>query len=205
MNQEYANYKNIFRTPPCAANSFFVSFEGIEGAGKSTQVTKMSEYWNSQGFTVKIWREPGGTDFGEKLRQAILNRTRPLHPLAEAHLFASARAELLYEEVLPWLEKPNTLVVLDRYIDSSLAYQGVAGGLGVDTILSLHAHYPLYFVPHLTFYLQISPEVSYSRQLKRQQEKGMVADYFERRPLEFYEQLVKGLDESARLFPTRVL
>lgn len=103
-------------------NSLLLSFEGIEGSGKSTQIKKLSEYLSSQGKKVYCFREPGGTTFGEKLRSAILNSETSIDPIAEAHLFASARAQLLAQEILPKLKQDNTVIILDRYIDSSIAY-----------------------------------------------------------------------------------
>ncbi|MBF0206109.1 MAG: dTMP kinase [Oligoflexia bacterium] len=203
-----------FVHPPVASNTFFVSLEGIEGAGKSTQVKGLVEYWSDPkhgNYRVITLREPGGTDFGEALRRAILNQQTPLTPLAEAYLFASARAQLLVEKILPALLMPNTIVLLDRYIDSSLSYQGEGSGLGIDNILKIHSIYPLYFIPHITFYLQITPELSFERQLLRQQKSTTIpttgsgtSDYFERQSVTFYRKLAQGMTKSVELFPERI-
>jgi hypothetical protein len=118
---------NSFRSP-AFPGSYFLSFEGIEGAGKSTQIIKVKEYLEQNHFRVLILREPGGTPFGEKLRQAILETKNEITPLAEAHLFAASRAQLLTEVILKELAEPNTVVICDRYIDSSLVYQGHSRG-----------------------------------------------------------------------------
>jgi len=189
-----------FRSPEFPG-SFFISFEGIEGAGKSTQIARLKDYLEKKNFRVLILREPGGTFFGERLREAILNAKTELHPLAEAHLFASSRTQLLSEVTLKELNTPNTVVIYDRYIDSSLAYQGVARGLGAREILEIHGQFPLTLVPHLTFYLRITPETSEKRQKIRNAPK----DYFESRGMKFYEALVEGYDLASSLFKERIL
>jgi dTMP kinase len=186
--------------PPAFPGSFFLSFEGIEGAGKSTQIVRIKEYLETQGFRVLILREPGGTPFGEKLRQAILNSKTELEPIAEAYLFASSRSQLLTEVTLKELNTPGTIVIYDRYIDSSIAYQGMARGLGVDTVLQIHNVFPLNLMPHKSFYLKISADTSMGRQTMRNAPK----DYFESRGKDFYEKLIQGYDISLDLFPERI-
>ncbi len=146
-------------------------------------------------------REPGGTAFGEKLREAILGSDTPLHPLAECHLFLASRAQLLKEKILPFLLAPRSVVILDRYIDSTMAYQGKARGLGFETILELHRHDPLNLLPHRTYLLDITLETSIERQKSRGQQK----DYFEAETNEFYTNLIDGYDEMAQLFNERIL
>lgn len=182
------------------SNSLFLSFEGIEGSGKSTQIKYLKEYLEGRGHSVLLLREPGGSKFGEKLRSAILDSSEPISPLAEAHLFASSRAQLLAEKVLPFLEKDKSVVLLDRYLDSSIAYQGVARGLGIKTILDLHAHAPLNTAPNKTFYLKIDLETSELRQKIRGNEK----DYFEKENHAFYSQLISGYDQSSEIFKERI-
>ena len=185
-----------FKTP---AQGIFISFEGIEGCGKSTQLKNLEQYLaKNKELKYSLVREPGSTVFGEHLRQAILQSTEPLHPLAEAYLFATARAQLLAQTILPALARQE-IVIADRYLDSSLAYQGMARHLGLATILAIHQYEPLCTLPHLTFYLRISPEVSQERQRQRAQQ----ADYFEQQPLAFYQSLVEGYDQVAAACPQR--
>ncbi len=181
-------------------NSFLLSFEGIEGSGKSTQIKKLTSIIQNSNYEVSYFREPGGTKFGEKLRTAILESDSPINPLAEANLFAASRAQLLDQVVLPLLSKPNQVVILDRFIDSSLAYQGQARGLGADCILDLHKRAPLNTTPHCTFYLKIDSKTSLERQSLRGEDK----DYFERENIDFYNKLIKGYDQAAQLFPQRI-
>lgn len=191
---------NSFRAP-AFPGSFFLSFEGIEGAGKSTQIIKLKNYLESKNFRVLVLREPGGTPFGEKMRQAILETKTEITPLAEAHLFASSRAQLLTEVILKELSVPNTVIICDRYLDSSLVYQGHSRGLGVAEVLNIHNAFPLNLVPHLTFYLRINVETSEKRQKMRNAPK----DYFESKGVEFYKKLVVGYDLVAELFPHRIM
>jgi dTMP kinase len=191
---------NSFRAP-AFPGSFFLSFEGIEGAGKSTQILRLKKYLEDNNFRVLVLREPGGTQFGEKMRQAILETKNEIAPLAEAYLFASSRVQLLNEVILKELAVPNTIIICDRYIDSSLVYQGHSRGLGVAEVLSIHNIFPLNLVPHLTFYLRIDAETSENRQKIRNAPK----DYFESRGLDFYKKLVVGYDLMAEYFPHRIL
>ena len=186
---------------PDYANSLFLSFEGIEGAGKSTQILRVKKYLEEKKFRVVVARGPGGTAFGEKLRQTILEAPETIDPLAQAYLFVSDRAQLLQEVILKELAKPNTVVICDRYIDSTLAYQGVAEGLGPSTILQMHRPHPLNMMPHRTFYLKISTETSRRRQDIRDNTK----DYFESKESSFHRTLVEGYNTAAGLFPNRIV
>lgn len=191
---------NSFRAP-AFPGSYFISFEGIEGAGKSTQIVKLKNYLELKDYRVIVLREPGGTPFGEKMRQAILETKTEITPLAEAHLFASSRAQLLSEVILKELSVPNTVVICDRYIDSSMAYQGHSRGLGIVNVLDIHNAFPLNLVPHLTFYLRIDVETSELRQKIRNAPK----DYFESKGVEFYKKLIIGYDTVSELFPNRIM
>ena len=117
-----------------------ISFEEIEGSRKSTESQLLHEYFEASGSSVLLVREPGSSEFGEKLRSAILESDSEIAPLAEAHLFASSRAQLLSQKILPHLEKENAVVLIDRYLDSSIDYQASARGLGLQTILDIHSH-----------------------------------------------------------------
>ncbi|MFZ4713660.1 MAG: dTMP kinase [Bacteriovoracaceae bacterium] len=183
-----------------SVGSYFLSFEGIEGSGKSTQIKNLECYFQSLGFDVLVLREPGGSAFGEKLREALLTSTVALHPMAEAFCFASSRTQLLSEKVLPHLKKEKTVVILDRYMDSSIAYQGIARGLGFETIVKLHDYAPLNQRPDLTLYLKIDLETSQVRQKIRGNEK----DYFEKENHLFYQKLIQGYDQCALAFPERI-
>jgi dTMP kinase len=192
--------KKIYRTPE-TPGSTFISFEGVEGSGKTTQIELVRSFLEQKGMRVLSLREPGGTAFGEKLREAILQHKYSLHPLAECHLFLASRAQLLREKILPFLLVPNSVVILDRYIDSTLAYQGKGRGLGYQTVLELHQHDPLNLLPHRTYFLDISLELSHERQNKRGNEK----DYFESEKNDFHQKLIDSYRELSTLFPERIL
>lgn len=201
MNTQALNHiKSQYRNPE-TPGSYFLSLEGIEGSGKTTQIKEIEQFCSSKGYRVLTLREPGGTIFGEKLREAILKSESPLHPLAECHLFLASRAQLLKEKILPFLLRPKSVVILDRYIDSTLAYQGKARRLGYETVLTLHQHDPLNLLPHRTFFLDISLQTSMDRQAARGNEK----DYFETEKQEFYQNLIDGYRELSEIFPERIM
>ena len=188
-------------TSPNTQDSFFISFEGIEGSGKTTQIKFLYDELTSRGYEVHLFREPGGTTFGEKLRSAILESEEKVFPMAEACLFASSRAQLLDSKILPLLAKPKQIVIVDRYLDSSLAYQGIARGLGFETILNLHQEAPLNTLPHLSIYLRIDLETS----MQRQSQRGSSKDYFEKENQRFYQDLIMGYDKASEIFKERFL
>ena len=188
---------NSFEQPE---NNNLISFEGIDGCGKSTQIELLKTYLDKNDYNVLCLREPGGTKFGEKLRQAILESTEKLSPSAEAFLFASSRAQLLEELVLPFISKSRrNICILDRYIHSSLAYQGFARSLGTEKIINIHNTYPLNVIPNITFYLDITVKTSTKRQENRNQKK----DYFEKEKLKFFEKLIDGYNASENLIPNK--
>lgn len=200
MTNSFASLKSLYRSP-VTPGSTFISLEGIEGSGKSTQIKEIELWAQKKGLRVLSLREPGGTLFGERLRKAILESETPLHPLAECHLFLASRAQLLNEKILPFLLEPGSLVILDRYIDSTLSYQGKARKLGYETILTLHQHDPLNLLPHRTYFLDIGLKTSMERQRARGQQK----DYFEQEKSHFYQELLDGYRELSGLFSDRIL
>jgi len=180
--------------------SLFISLEGIEGSGKSSQINFIKSELEKKGYEVLTLREPGGTTFGENLRQAILEQKSKLHPLAEMHLFLASRTQLLHEKILPFLSQPKTAILIDRYLDSSLVYQGVARHLGINFVLEQHQVAPLNNFPTRTYYLKISLETSKKRQAIRNNKK----DYFELELDQFHEKLIRGFNEVSELFSSRI-
>jgi dTMP kinase len=139
----------------------FVSFEGADGSGKSTQAELLRDALAAEGREVVLTREPGGTELGERARELVLNGPH-MGAWAEAALYAASRAEHVEAVIRPALER-GAVVVCDRYIDSSLAYQGVARGLGIEPVLELNRTVADGLLPDVTFLLLLDPEVAAGR------------------------------------------
>lgn len=141
----------------------FVTIEGPEGSGKSSVTKKVTEMLEKEGYHVVLTREPGGTPIAEEIRNVILDKKNTnMDPMTEALLYAAARRQHLVEKVWP-LSKEGKIVISDRFIDSSLAYQGGARGLGIDKILSLNMYATDGYFPDLTLLFDIEPEIGLKR------------------------------------------
>jgi dTMP kinase len=152
------------KRPP--SGGLFVAFEGVEGSGKGTQIALAEQWLEAQGVQVLVTREPGGTDVGEELRRILLDhQTGHLEPRTEALLFAAARAQLVTTVIRPALAE-GKVVIADRYIDSSLAYQGSARGLGEQDILTLNVWATQGLFPDLVLLLHLEPEAGLLRSLE---------------------------------------
>ncbi|PLT27774.1 dTMP kinase [Peribacillus deserti] len=139
-------------------HGMFITFEGPEGAGKTTVLAMLQEYLEEQGFQVLLTREPGGIPIAEQIREVILSTSNTeMDPRTEALLYAAARRQHLVEKVIPALEK-GSMVLCDRFIDSSLAYQGYARGLGIDEVSTINEFAIEGLWPDATFYFDIEPE-----------------------------------------------
>jgi dTMP kinase len=174
----------------------FVTFEGLDGSGKSTQARLLAEALAADGRGVVATREPGGTEVGELIRELILSPRR-IAPWAEAALFAAARAQLVDEVIEPALARGDD-VVCDRYLDSSLAYQGIARGLGVDRVLELNMNAIRGILPDRTYLLLVDPEES-ARRL------GEPGDRIEGESSDFRVRVDEAYRELAAAFPQRIV
>jgi dTMP kinase len=172
-----------------------VTFEGVDGSGKSTQAALAAERLAEGGREVVLTREPGGTAFGERVRELLLDGPE-MTAWAEASLFAAARAELAERVIRPALAR-GAVVVSDRYLDSSLAYQGVARGLGIDRVLELNAAVAD-LLPERTFVLLVDEETSAAR-------LGDRPDRLEREGASFRAAVAAGYREVAERFPERIV
>jgi dTMP kinase len=149
------------KRPP--ATGSFIAFEGVEGAGKGTQIAMVEQYLREAGVPVLVTREPGGTKVGERIREVLLDqRTGSIDARAEAMLFAAARAQTVATVIRPALAE-GKVVIADRYVDSSLAYQGSGRGLGEPDVLTLNVWATQGLFPDLVILLHIEPEVGLAR------------------------------------------
>ncbi|QKW50861.1 dTMP kinase [Streptomyces buecherae] len=181
-----------------AANGFFIAFEGGDGAGKSTQVTAIAEWIRSKGHEVVVTREPGATAIGKRLRSILLDvASAGLSHRAEALLYAADRAEHVDSVVRPALER-GAVVISDRYIDSSVAYQGAGRDLSPTEIARISRWATDGLVPHLTVLLDVSPEAARERFTE-------APDRLESEPAEFHQRVRAGFLTLAAAAPARYL
>ena len=178
----------------------FITFEGCEGSGKSTQIRLLSEKLKERGVDFIVTREPGGSDIAEQIRKIILNpQNTAMCDECEALLYAAARAQHLNEKVKPELEK-GALVLCDRFVDSSLAYQGYARGLGFDFIKEINSFALKDFRPDLTLFLNISPKAAFER--KHGADEG---DRMEQLGLAFHRKVYEGYLKLSEMYPERIV
>ncbi len=164
---------------------FFFVFEGIDGAGKSTQAGLLLSHLLRRGYEVEVYREPGGTFLGERLRELLLSPAyTDLEPSAEALLYAGARAQLVATKIRPAMVA-GRVVINDRFGDSTLAYQGFGRGLSLDLLFHVNHLATGGLMPHLTFLLDIPPEFARKR-LKRD------ADRLEQETISFFQRVREG-------------
>jgi dTMP kinase len=174
----------------------FISFEGLDGCGKTTQVELLEAYLETRDFEVVATREPGGTELGETLRQIVLHGDK-ISPWAEVAIFAAARAELVDQVIEPALGR-GAIVISDRFVDSSLVYQGVARGLGIENVLQLNLHATQGLLPQRTFLLLVDEKLSEAR-------VGEERDRMERESVEFRRLVGDGYRRLAEMFPERIV
>ena len=178
----------------------FITFEGCEGVGKSRQIHMLEEYLKINDIQYFLTREPGGTGVSEQIRSVILDgRNTTMTDECEALLYAAARVQLLKEEISPRLNA-GELVLCDRYIDSSFAYQGYARGLGVDFVEKINDFAVKNFMPDYTVFLSLPPEQAFKR-------KGGVdkTDRVELSGREFHDKVYGGYLELAKKYPERFI
>jgi dTMP kinase len=177
----------------------FISLEGGEGAGKSTHSRRLASWLHEQEITVVATREPGGTPGADAIRALLLDDDVPLTAMAEAHLFAAARADHVENLIRPALEK-GQWIICDRFVDSSIVYQGIAGGLGASVVRGVNDTALGGCWPDLTLLLRTGAQVGAERALARDGEEN---DRFSTRDLTFHEAVAGGFELVAAAEPER--
>jgi len=172
----------------------FVTFEGLDGCGKTTQAGRLAESLTREGVDVVLTREPGGTPLGEAIRDLVLHGDH-VAPWAEAALYAAARAQHVDQVIRPALARGAT-VVCDRYVDSSVAYQGAGRELGLEAVLELNLRAVEGLLPDRTFLVELDVATALQR-------VGGKGDRIERAGAEFWPRVVEGYRELAGRFPER--
>lgn len=182
------------------AYPLFVTIEGGEGAGKTTLLSRLESTLWQRDYAVTVTREPGGTPLGAAIRTWLLQEKReaPIAHMAELLLFLADRAQHLQEVIRPDLEK-NRIVICDRFNDSTIAYQGVARGLGMALVERLCEQVCEGIVPDLTFYLDIDPAIGIDRARKTR-----ILDPIEREKMTFHDKIREGFLKLAALYPERI-
>ena len=178
----------------------FITFEGGEGAGKSTAIKRIVEKLTSEGYEIVLTREPGGTPIAEEIRNVILDKKNTaMDPRTEALLYAASRRQHLVEKVIPALRE-GKLVLCDRFLDSSLAYQGGARGIGIDTVYNMNLFATEGMLPDLTILFDIKPEEGLARIAANSQREVNRLDV---EKLTFHNKVRDSFHELAKKFPER--
>ncbi|THE11441.1 dTMP kinase [Bacillus timonensis] len=179
---------------------YFITFEGPEGAGKTTVLGILQEELSKKGYDVVCTREPGGIDIAEQIRSVILDKNNTkMDARTEALLYAASRRQHLVEKVIPALEE-GKMVLCDRFVDSSLAYQGYARELGIDEVLSINEFAINGLMPSLTLFFDIQPEKGLTR-IKKNDEREV--NRLDLEKLSFHQKVYEGYVKVANRFKDR--
>jgi len=171
----------------------FITIEGGDGSGKSTQIDLLMSYFSEHGFNVLLTREPGGTPISEKIREVILDSSHmEMANMTEVLLYAAARAQHVAEFIKPNIEQ-GKVVICDRFVDSSVVYQGYARGVGIDAVEKINSYATLGLLPDLTILLDLPPDLGLSRKKNQQalDRLELASDAFHLKVNEGYRLLAK--------------
>ena len=179
----------------------FITFEGPEGSGKTSVISAVKAYLENEGFDILTTREPGGIQIAEDIRDIILNKENTMMDAhAEALLFAASRAQHYYEKVIPALEE-NKVILCDRFIDSSLAYQGHARGLGIDEVYNINKFAIGNNLPDLTIFIDVPPSVGLERVFTNTRK----VDRLDLESIDFHNKVYEGYMIISEKFKDRIV
>ena len=179
----------------------FITFEGPEGSGKTSVIKAVEKFLTSEGYDILTTREPGGISISEKIRDIILDKENTeMDAHAEALLFAASRSQHFHQKIVPALQ-PEKIILCDRFIDSSLAYQGYARWLGVDEVYSINAFAIGNKLPDLTIFIDVPPQVG----LKRVFSNTRKIDRLDLETLEFHQKVYDGYKALTNRFKNRFI
>jgi len=177
----------------------FITFEGGDGSGKTTQINLLREYIAGKGMDVVTVREPGGVPVSEKIREIILdNRNTDMDNITEMLLYAASRAQLVSQVIIPALDSQKC-VICDRFVDSSYVYQGIARGLGLEIVKTVNDIATHNIVPDITFFMDIDPATALKRRFDATEPDRMESEDFS-----FHMKVYEGYVEIAGMFPDRI-
>lgn len=182
-------------------DGLFVTFEGGEGAGKTTVIEQLAQRLQNSGHDVLVTREPGGIRISEQIRHVILHPDHTeMDERTEALLYAAARRQHLVEKIIPALQL-GKIVLCDRFIDSSLAYQGYARGIGIDEVLAINEFAISGQMPHVTLFLDVTPEIGLRRIYENENREKNRLDL---ETIHFHEKVYEGYHHILNMFPERI-
>lgn len=175
---------------------YFITLEGPDGSGKSTITKLLTIYLKEKGYDIVVTREPGGTSISEDIREIILdNKNIKMSPVTEALLYAASRAQHVHEKILPAIKK-NKIVICERFVYSSLVYQGIGRGLGIEKVLSINNFATQGLKPDLTLFFKVDP----AKGLKRKRRRNM-GDRLEMEDISFHEKVYEGYLKLIKMYP----
>ncbi|WP_425446835.1 dTMP kinase [Dethiothermospora halolimnae] len=177
----------------------FITMEGPDGSGKSTITKLLTNYLKEKGYNIVITREPGGTELSEIIRNVVLDtKNTNMSPVTEALLYAASRAQHVEEKILPALKK-GKIVISERFVDSSLVYQGIARNIGIDKVKNINDFATQNIEPDLTLFFDIKPEDAFKRMARRGKK-----DRLEMESIDFHNEVYDGYIELSKKYPQRI-
>ncbi len=190
----------VYKAGECM-NGFFITFEGTEGSGKTSIIKEVKKYFDEKKIQIMVTREPGGIRISEKIRDILLNKEHiEMDARTEALLFAASRRQHLVEKIRPALEE-GTLVLCDRFVDSSLVYQGIARNLGIDQVYQINQFAIEDTLPDLTIFVDVRPEVGLARVFNTVNREVNRLDL---EKLDFHKMIYNGYLDLIQRYPERI-